>query len=67
MDGSLYISIFIEPSDYEDKNDFIKFINYTKFDNIKGIKIYCFNNPDKIAKWVEEEEFHNVQVFNFKI
>ena len=64
---SLYRSIFIDPSEYEDRKEFIKYIHHISCGNIKGTKIYCFGNTGKIAAWIEEEGYKDFQVLDFMI
>ena len=62
---SLYRSIFVDPSEYNDKEEFIKYINHINCGNIKGTKIYCFNDTDKITSWIKEEGYQDIQVMNY--
>ncbi len=63
----LYRSIFIDPSEYEDKNRFLKYLHHINCANIKGTTIYCYGNAEKIAAWIEEEGYKDFQVLDFMI
>ena len=65
--NKLYISVFVESSEYENKNDFIRFIKQTNCKNTKGTKINCLDNPDKIDKWIKEEGYQDIQVLKYNI
>ncbi len=65
LKDSFYRLIFIDPSDYKNKGEFIKYINQISCDNIKGTKIYCFNDTDKITAWIKEEGRSDIQVMNY--
>jgi hypothetical protein len=65
IEDSFYRLIFVDPTDYNDKEEFIKYINQINCGNIKGTKIYCFNDTDKIALWIKEEGYRDIQVMNY--
>jgi hypothetical protein len=65
MEDNLYRLICVDPSDYNDKEEFIKYIRHINLGNIKGTRIYCFNDTDKIASWVKEEGYRDIQVMNY--
>jgi hypothetical protein len=63
----LYRSVFIDPSEYEDKSIFFKYLHLINCGNIKGTRIYCFGNKAKIAAWVEEEGYADFEVMDFTV
>jgi hypothetical protein len=63
----LYRSIFVDPSEYKIKEEFIKYINHINCGNIKGTKIYCFGDTDKIAGWIKDEGYQDIQVMNYQL
>ena len=65
--NKLYISVFVESSEYENKNDFIRFIKQTNCKNTKGTKINCLDNPDKIVKCIKEEGYQDIHVLKYNI
>jgi hypothetical protein len=64
---SLYLSLFIESSEFENENDFIIYINRNSCNNIKGTNINCFDNPEKIVKWIEKEGYQDIKVLEYNI
>jgi hypothetical protein len=65
IEDNLYRLIFVDPSEYNDKEEFIRYINHINLDNIKGTKIYCFNDTDKVASWIKEEGYRDIQVLDY--
>ncbi|MBN2215383.1 MAG: hypothetical protein JW723_14180 [Bacteroidales bacterium] len=61
----LYRAMFVDPDDYEDKYEFLRFFRHTQCKNIQGTKIYCFDKPEKITGWIKEEDDQNIQVFSY--
>jgi hypothetical protein len=61
----LYSAIFVDPSEYEDKNDFLKYIRRNSVDNLKGTNIYCLESSSKIEKWIGEEGYQNIQTLQY--
>ena len=65
LQDSIYRLIFVDPSDYNNKEEFFNYINHINCGNIKGTKIYCFSDTDKIDSWVKEEGYTDIQVMNY--
>ncbi len=65
LQDSIYSLLFVDPEDYSDKEEFIKYINHINCNNIKGTKIYCFNDTDKIASWIKEEGYRDIEVIDY--
>jgi hypothetical protein len=65
--NNLFRVIFINPLEYEEKAEFIRLLRRTDCNNLKGTKIFCFSDPDKITGWINEEGYRNFQVLNFNI
>lgn len=65
--NDLYNSVFVESSEYKDKDDFFRFIKHNNCKNTKGTKINCLDNPDKIIRWIKEEGYQDIQVFKYNI
>jgi hypothetical protein len=61
----LHSVIFVDPSEYEDKKEFLKLVNRNTVGNIKETNIYCFDNHLKIDKWIKEEGYQNIQVLQY--
>ncbi|UCH13434.1 MAG: hypothetical protein JSV22_09990 [Bacteroidales bacterium] len=67
INNHFYISVFVESAEYENKDDFIRFIKHTGCRNTKGTIINCLDNPEKIIKWIKEEGYQDIQVSRFNI
>ncbi len=65
--NDLYRTIFINPRDYDDKSEFASLIKNTDCDNLKGTKIFCIGDQEKIAEWIKEEGYQDIQLLNYSI
>jgi hypothetical protein len=65
INNDLYSSIFIDPQEYENKDEFLRYYHLINCRNIKSARIYCYRNTGKIAGWIKEEGYQNVQILNF--
>jgi hypothetical protein len=65
--NNLFRVIFVDPLEYEYKEEFIRLLRRTECINLKGTKIFCFSDPDKITGWINEEGFRNFQILYYSI
>jgi hypothetical protein len=65
INNEFYRAVFIDTQEFEDKNEFLKYLNHSYVDNIKETNIFCFDNTSKIKKWIEEEKFKDCKVLHY--
>jgi hypothetical protein len=62
--GMLNIALFLSAEDYQSREDFFKFFNRLETIKIKTTRIFCFDNPEKIIQWINEENITGVEFIN---
>ena len=63
--GTLNIALFLSAEDYQSKEDFFKFFNPLKNPKVKMTRIICFDNTDKIIKWINEENITGIEIIKY--
>lgn len=64
---NLNIAVFVDGADYSNKEDFFKFFNRVKTKNVEKTRVFYFDNPDKVIKWINEEAITNIEFQKFEI
>ena len=63
--GTLNIALFLSAEDYQSKEDFFKFLNRLKTNKIKMTRVICFDNPEKIIQWMNEENITGIEFIKY--
>ena len=63
--GTLNIALFLSAEDYQSKEDFFKFFNRLKTIKVKMTRIFCFDNPEKIIQWFNEENITGIEFIKY--
>jgi hypothetical protein len=63
--GTLNIALFLSAEDYQSREDFFKIFNRLKTTKIKMTRIICFDNPEKIIQWMNEENITGIEFINY--
>ncbi len=64
--GSLNIALFLSAEDYQSKEDFLNLLSRLETIKIKMIRIICFDNPEKIIHWINEENITGIEFINYR-
>ncbi len=62
--GSLNIALFLSAEDYQSKEDFLQYFNLLKTNKVEMTRIFCFDNPEKIIQWINEEKITGIEFKN---
>jgi hypothetical protein len=63
--GTLNIALFLSAEDYQSKEEFFKFFNRLKTIKVNMTRIICFDNPEKIIQWMNEENITGIEVIKY--
>lgn len=64
---NLNIAVFVDGADYNSKEDFFKFFNRVKANNVEKTRVFYFENPGRVVQWINEEAISNVEFLKYKI
>ena len=63
--SALNIALFIGAEDYATKEEFFKFFNRLKTENVEMTRVFYFDNSEKITKWINEEGIENIEFIKY--
>ena len=63
--GTLNIALFLSAEDYQSKEDFLKFISRLKTIKVEMTRIFCFDIPEKIIQWINEENITGIEIIKY--
>ena len=63
--GTLNIALFLSVEDYQSKEDFFKFFNRIRTNKVEMTRIFCFDNPENIIQWINEEKITSIEFVNY--
>jgi hypothetical protein len=65
-DDGLNIALFISAEDFDSKDEFFKFYNRVSTSKIQMIKVFYFDNCEKIIQWINEENITNTEFISYE-
>ena len=65
--SKIYRALFVDSAKMEKKRELLKLLKRTRYRELAGTRINCWNGREKILNWVSEEEFTGIEVNEFKL
>ena len=59
--SALNIALFLSAEDYDTKEEFFKFFNRVKTENVEMTRVFYFDNCEKIIRWLKEEDIDGIE------
>ena len=59
--SALNIAAFVSAEDFDTKEEFLKFLNRLKTENVGMTRFYYFDNNEKITQWIHEQGIANIK------
>ncbi len=59
--SALNIALFLSAEDYDTKEEFFKFFNRVKTENVEMTRVFYFDNCEKIIRWLKEEGIAGIE------
>jgi hypothetical protein len=64
--SELNIASFISSEDYFTKESFFQFLKLLKTRNVEKTKLFCFDNSEKMAGWINGEHMANLEFIQYE-
>jgi len=58
-------ALFVDSSKMEKKKELVKLLKTTRYRELSGTEIYCWNGTEKISNWIREEGFEDFKVKDY--
>lgn len=61
----LTLAVFLNADLFSGKEDFVKYYKKTRSENMHKTRFYISGNPEKIERWIQEENFKNIELLKY--